>query len=94
MDEERIPLPGEIAAGDTVIDVEGVQIGKVRAIYPHYLAVETTGPRLGAVRVPRRAVGGVEGGQITLTVARDALDPMTPSALAAFGLPEHGEQPG
>ena len=91
MDEERVPLPGEIAVGDLVIDLDGVQVGRVRAIYPHYLAVETSGRPLAAVRVPRRAVASVAEGRVALTVAREALDPMTPSALAAFGLPEHGK---
>jgi hypothetical protein len=83
----------EIAPGEEVIDRDGARVGAVRAAYPHYLAVEDAGPPPRAFRIPRHAIGGVEGGRVTLTVPTDALDPMTPSTAAAEGLPRHGDDP-
>ena len=83
----------EIAPGAEVTDGAGARVGTVRAAYPHYLAVEDAGPPVRAFRVPRRAIGAVAAGRVTLSVPTDALDPMTPSTAASEGLPRHGDDP-
>jgi hypothetical protein len=81
---ERPWLP----VGARVVDSEGEPVGTIRAVYPHYVAVE--GRHDSAYRVPFRAIDRFEGNTVTLRVGRDALDPMGSERDAAYGLPEHG----
>ncbi len=74
--EVQIP---ETAVGAPVVDASGAAIGRVRAVYPHYLAVEQGGPEPEAYRVPYRAVASFDGTTVALAIGRDVLDPMTPS---------------
>ena len=69
----------ESAVGSPVLDDAGQEIGRVRAVYPHYLAVERGGPEPEAYRVPYRAVASYDGATVILRIGRDVLDPMTPS---------------
>ena len=82
--------PQTLPAGVPVVDTNGVPVGRVRAVYPHYLAVETDDDPPAAYRVPLRAIFAFDGTTVSLRVERDALDPMTPDATAADDLPEHG----
>ncbi len=68
----------ETAVGAPVVDAGGEAIGRVRAVYPHYLAVEQSGPEPEAYRVPYRAVAAFDGATVSLAIGRDVLDPMTP----------------
>lgn len=79
-----------IPAGAPVEDSDGVGIGVVRAVYPHYVAVSEHGDHPRGYRVPLRAIATVIGDRIRLSIPLDVLDPMTPEELTAFGLPEHG----
>ncbi len=83
----------QIPTGVPVIDIEGEPVGTIRAVYPHYIAVEQDGIPPTAHRVPPRAVAGFDGAKVTLNVGRDALDEMTPEAEAAIDLPRHGGAP-
>ncbi len=97
MDEQdsasrRVPAEvPETAVGSPVVDAGGEAIGRVRAVYPHYLAVEGDGPEPEAYRVPYRAVASFDGTTVTLAIGRDVLDPLTPSSEI---LPDPPEEPG
>ncbi|HEV2108271.1 MAG TPA: DUF2171 domain-containing protein [Thermomicrobiales bacterium] len=82
-----------IPAGVPVVDIDGDAIGTIRAVYPHYIAVEQDGIPPAAHRVPPHAVASFDGAKVTLNVGRDALDEMTPEAEAAIDLPRHGDIP-
>jgi hypothetical protein len=69
----------ESAVGARVVDASGEALGHVRALYPHYLAVERGGAHPEAYRVPYRAVAGFDGTTVSLAIGREVLDPMTPS---------------
>jgi hypothetical protein len=79
-----------VPAGIPVEDVDGVRIGVVRAVYPHYIAVGEHSDHPAAYRVPLRAIADIDDIRIRLTIPQDVLDPMTAEELTAFGLPEHG----
>ena len=81
---------GAIAVGATVLDDEGRHVGHVRAVYPHYVAVEHPEAPASGYRVPSGAVAAVDGGVVRLSVGLDALDPMTLSEETVEGLPSHG----
>jgi hypothetical protein len=79
-----------IAAGAVVDDSDGVRVGVVRAVYPHYLAVGEHGDHPRAYRVPLRAIVTIEADRIRLSIPKDVLDPMTAEEQTALGLPAHG----
>lgn len=79
-----------IPTGVPVIDVDGASVGEVRAVYPHYIAVEQDGLPPRAYRVPPHAMADFDGSSVVLNVGVDALDEMTPEAEAAIDLPRHG----
>ena len=79
-----------VPAGVTVEDSDGIRIGVVRAVYPHYVAVGEHSDHPAAYRVPIRAIAKVDDTLLRLTVPRDVLDPMTAEEMTALGLPEHG----
>lgn len=84
MDEQEsgsrrgVAIP-DSAVGAPVVDDSGTEIGRVRAIYPHYLAIEQQGSEPDAYRVPYRAISAFDGTTVTLAIGRDVLDPLTPS---------------
>ena len=84
------PFDDAIAVGATVLDDEGRHVGHVRAVYPHYVAVEHPEAPASGYRVPSGAVAAVDGGVVRLSVGLDALDPMTLSEETVEGLPSHG----
>lgn len=80
----------EPGVGAPVVDAAGQALGRVRHVYPHYLVVEEDGLDPAAFRVPRRALAGFDGATLSLSVPRDALDPMTPSDEVFDEAPETG----
>ena len=84
------PELSHIPTGVPVIDVDCAPVGEVRAVYPHYIAVEQDGLSPKAYRVPPHGVADFDGSSVILNVGVDALDEMTPEAEAAIDLPRHG----
>jgi hypothetical protein len=83
--------PAELAVGAPVFDDAGRRVGRIRAVYPHYIAVEALdGDEPEAYRVPIGAVAAIQDGVVALGIDLMALDPMTSDHDTVLGLPRHG----
>lgn len=63
---------GEIAPGDDVFGADNARVGTVARVYPGYLVVEKGAFLPADCFIPMGAVAGAGGGQVALTVPRDA----------------------
>lgn len=80
----------ELSPGMRVVDATGRAIGTIRAVYPHFIAVDGEGAPNVAYRVPPHTFAGFDGATLTISVPITALDEMTPERETAEGLPHHG----
>ncbi|HEU5434339.1 MAG TPA: hypothetical protein VFU81_21885 [Thermomicrobiales bacterium] len=83
--------PADLSVGAPVFDDAGRRVGSIRAVYPHYIAVEAVAGAPEAFRVPLGAVATIVDGVVALGIDLMALDPMTSDRDTVLGLPRHGE---
>ncbi len=82
--------PADLSVGAPVFDDAGDSVGRIRAVYPHYIAVEAADGSVEAYRVPIGAVAAIVDGAVALRIDKTALDPMTSDHDTVLGLPRHG----
>jgi hypothetical protein len=82
--------PADLSVGAPVFDDAGRRVGSIRAVYPHYIAVEAVADAPEAYRVPIGAIAAISDGAVALRIDLMALDPMTSDRDTVLGLPHHG----
>lgn len=82
--------PADLSVGAPVFDDAGRRVGRIRAVYPHYVAVESLAAEPEAYRVPIGAIAAIADGAVALRIDLMALDPMTSDHDTVLGLPHHG----
>jgi hypothetical protein len=85
-DQDQIQL----SPGVKVVDMNRQTVGRIRAVYPHYIAVDGEGTPPVAFRVPPHTFVAFDGVTLSLSVPITALDEMTPPAETIDELPRHG----
>lgn len=82
-----------LPTGTRVVDLNGAAIGRIRSVYPHFIAVDAEGMPPRAYRVPPHTAASYDGNTLKLSVPVEALDEMTPPSGATEELPRHGGPP-
>ncbi|MCC6313172.1 MAG: hypothetical protein IT337_04105 [Thermomicrobiales bacterium] len=68
------PDPLDPLVDRPVVDVDGLPVGRVRAVFPDSFTIEYDGEPLEIFRAPRSAVATIDAARIQLTLARDGLE--------------------
>jgi hypothetical protein len=80
----------QLSPGTQVVDMNGETIGRIRAVYPHYIAVDGIGDHSPSYRVPPHTIVSLDGQKLRLSVPISALDELTHPGDTVEELPRHG----
>jgi hypothetical protein len=80
----------QLSPGTLVVDMNGETVGRIRAVYPHFIAVDGVGDHSPAYRVPPHTIAALDGDRLRLSIPISALDQVTHPGDTVEDLPRHG----
>jgi hypothetical protein len=78
----RNQIHQRLSVGTVVVAENGERLGRIHAIYPHYIVVGEEGNETRDLEVPVHALSNYDGETLHLTVNREALSEITHEASA------------